>query len=103
MSKYLNTKGYKDKSIGKHNYLLCSTLFLAGVFLVAGLNMLVGSISFIYNLRKLRKERHISSGSVRLVQVLVCIHLLLWCSILLVFLPDLDKVENALNEELEEI
>ena len=65
--------------------------------------MMVGSVSFIYNLRKLRKEKHISSLGVRVVQVLVCLHLLLWCSILLVFLPDLEKVEDSLNEELKDI
>lgn len=75
----------------------------SGVFLVAGLNMMVGSVSFIYNLRKLRKEKHISSLGVRVFQVLVCLHLLLWCSILLVFLPDLEKVEDSLNEELKDI
>lgn len=74
----------------------------AGVFLVAGLNMLCGSLSFIYNLHKLKKEEHISGPGSLLCQLLTVVHLFLWCSILLVFLPDLDKVEDVLEEELKE-
>ena len=75
-------------------------MLFSGVFMVAGLNMVVGTLGFLYNLSRLKKERHISGlwGSVG--QVLTILHLVLWCSLLIVFLPEFEKAEESLETEL---
>ena len=67
------------------------------------MNMTVGSLGFIYNLQRLYQEDHMSSSGAKICQVLTILHLILWCSILLVFLPDLERATVALEKELEEM
>ena len=84
------------------DFLNLQSLFILACFLVAALNMLVGSLGFIYNLQKLKWEEHISRSGAMISQLLTCIHLILWCSILLVFLPDLERASVAIEEELKD-
>ena len=67
------------------------------------MNMTVGSLGFIYNLQRLKQEDHISSAGARICQLLTVIHLILWCSVLLVFLPDLERATVAIEEELKDM
>ena len=80
-----------------HTLLITIGVVFSVFFVIGGVNMAVGTLSYLYNITKLRKKMMLSSPAWILIVCLATVHFLLWLVAVFVYLT---IVEEELSDDI---